>query len=174
MIYVTHDQVEALTLADRIAVMRGGVIQQVGEPEEIYRRPANRFVAGFLGSPPMNFIPGAIDTASGGCAVHIAGKRLDLSTVISTPGIAQGHKVEVGIRPEDIQLGDPGEGLSWDAEIELREPLGGEVLLWSRQGGARIAIRTPARQVIRDGQTIPVGFHVQDVSIFDAMTGERL
>ncbi len=175
MVYVTHDQVEALTLADRIAVMKGGVIQQVGEPEEIYRHPANRFVAGFLGSPPMNFIAGEIVPDQGRPAIRFGDRSLPISNGALAGGAAPGRKVDLGIRPEQIIVREEEPtDFSWPARVDLREPLGGEVLLWTDLAGTRIAIRTPVRRPIREGETVMAGFRLEDISIFDHETGERL
>ncbi len=179
MIYVTHDQVEALTLADRIVVMRGGVIQQIGEPEAIYDRPANLFVAGFLGSPPMNLVPATLVSAGGGPALLLDGRSVPLGAGPHRAAAAAGgagRPVLLGIRPERIQLGAAAADadVGWDAPVELRESLGSETLIWSRLAGTRVAIKTAARLRPGDGATVPAGFALDDASLFDAGSGERL
>ncbi len=178
MIYVTHDQVEALTLADRIVVMRGGAIQQIGEPEMIYDRPANLFVAGFLGSPPMNLVPATLVSANGEPALLLDGRTVPLGAGPHRPTEAGGtdRPVLLGIRPERIQLaaGAAGADIGWDAPIEIRESLGSETLIWSRLAGTRVAIKTAARMRLGDGTTVPAGFALADASLFDAGSGDRL
>src|SRR5690606_36429829 len=134
MIYVTHDQIEALTLADRIAVMKNRSIQQLATPEEIYLRPANRFVAGFIGSPAMNFHRGTIESEAHGPVFHAG----ELSIPLPGRFHDSGGEVELGIRPEDIVMGDgPG---TVAANVEMVEPLGAETLVWVRAGGLSFSL----------------------------------
>jgi multiple sugar transport system ATP-binding protein len=174
MIYVTHDQVEALTLADRIAVMKGGVIQQHDVPETIYNRPVNTFVARFLGSPPMNFIDGVIAERAGALVFEGAGIALELAGAASSA--RPGQKVTLGIRPERITTDGNSEAtdFAWDAPVELREPLGSEALLWCFLGKRRLCVKAHAAFPARAGDTIRAGFNAADVSLFDAESGERL
>src|SRR5579863_848758 len=131
-IYVTHDQVEAMTLGDRVVVMRDGFVQQVGEPLELYHTPANRFVAGFLGSPAMNFAAVRVDEADGALHAGSEGFRIDIPVEIGPRlrGYA-GRDVTLGIRPEDLQIanGSHPPGLCFEAVVELVERLGAESLL---------------------------------------------
>lgn len=175
-VYVTHDQVEALSLADRIAVMRGGAIQQLAEPDVVYHRPANRFVAGFLGSPPMNFISGTLTGGDGSPALRADGFTVPLPQYAASPAAKIGSPVILGIRPEDILLGEAAESQDfvWSAEIALRESLGSETLLWSSLGGARVGIRTSARSAIKTGHSVRAGFSSTRVSLFDQVTEERI
>jgi multiple sugar transport system ATP-binding protein len=175
-VYVTHDQVEALSLADRIAVMKGGVIQQLDDPDTVYHRPTNRFVASFLGSPPMNFISGDLMREG-----DVVGLRADdifvpLSRLSAADPVASGRAVSLGIRPEDIVIGDAAAGCDfrWNARVALRESLGSETLLWSSLAGSRIAIKTAARVAASVGETVPAGFTSNRVSLFDAQTERRL
>jgi multiple sugar transport system ATP-binding protein len=176
MIYVTHDQVEALTLADRIAVMRNGVIQQHDEPETTYNRPKNMFVARFLGSPPMNFLSGALIEKNGRLAFSGGTAELAIGEALSTPAIGSGHAVTLGIRPERIAVGEAATGcdFTWSAPVELREPLGGEALLWCFLGENRVCIKTTAQFKARSGEHVPAGFNAADICLFDTQTGERL
>ncbi len=120
-IYVTHDQVEAMTLADRIVIMKEGYIQQVGTPYELYFKPANLFVAGFIGEPPMNFIRGGV---KGGC-ITIAGKQYDLTALLGSKAAQyEGKEVYFGFRPEHIKLGAQENAFVLDAKVELTEMLG--------------------------------------------------
>jgi multiple sugar transport system ATP-binding protein len=131
-IYVTHDQVEAMTLGDRVVVMHDGRVQQVGDPMELYNDPANRFVAGFIGSPAMNFATVRIEAENGGLWAVSDGIRLKLpAAIMERLGPFAGREVTFGIRPEDLRIandGDPAE-LNLDAEVEVVERLGSEILL---------------------------------------------
>jgi multiple sugar transport system ATP-binding protein len=180
MVYVTHDQVEALTLADRIVVMHAGTIQQIGYPETIYDRPANTFVAGFLGSPPMNLVPATLTTCEGRPGLVLDGETIPVGNHPTINAVAagweSGRAVRLGVRPERIQLDKAAAGadIRWNAPIEIQESLGSETLLWSHLAGIRIAIKTPARLRLNDGEAIPAGCALADLSIFDAASGQRL
>src|SRR5579871_243850 len=131
-IYVTHDQVEAMTLGDRVVVMRDGVVQQVGEPLELYNQPANRFVAGFIGSPAMNFAAVTVTESNGSLIAESSGLRIKLpdETAQRLRGQA-GREITMGIRPEDLHIStaaDPAE-LGFEAVVEVIEKLGSEILL---------------------------------------------
>ena len=128
-IYVTHDQVEAMTMADRIVVMRDGVIEQMGQPLELYDRPATQFVAGFIGSPSMNFLPGKLDGEDGPVFISDDGLRLPLRA--APPG-ADGRPCVLGIRPEHLALGGPLE-----ARVAVTEPTGSETQVFATLGGHR-------------------------------------
>ncbi|HLH92983.1 MAG TPA: sn-glycerol-3-phosphate ABC transporter ATP-binding protein UgpC [Xanthobacteraceae bacterium] len=131
-VYVTHDQVEAMTLGDRVVVMRNGLVQQVGEPLELYNTPANRFVAGFLGSPAMNFAPVSVQDGNGGLRADNRGFTIDVPAEIG-PRLRPyaGRDVILGVRPEDMQVanGSHPPGLCFDAMVEVVERLGSETLL---------------------------------------------
>ena len=146
MIYVTHDQVEAMTLATRVAVMRGGRIQQVGTPGEVYARPANMFVAGFLGSPSMNFIEG--ETSAGGAAV-------------------------LGVRPEHLAL-HPADGARSEGEIALVEAMGAHEVVWLDMHGHRLAAIAPATGAHRIGDRVGVQIALDRASVFDPVSQERI
>src|SRR5215212_3963266 len=132
-VYVTHDQVEAMTLGDRVVVMRDGWVQQVGEPMELYNSPANRFVAGFLGSPAMNFSGVRVQAEDGGglWAVNDALRILVPASLTNRVGGYAGRELTLGIRPEDLRIAAGGEadGLTFDAVVEVVEKLGSEILL---------------------------------------------
>src|SRR5690349_16312983 len=131
-VYVTHDQVEAMTLGDRVVVMRGGLVQQVGEPLELYNTPANRFVAGFLGSPAMNFAPVQVTNGAAGLRAGNAGLAIDVPAEIGARlAPYAGRDVIMGIRPEDLQIanGSDPPGLCFEAMVEVVERLGPEILL---------------------------------------------
>jgi len=167
-LYVTHDQVEAMTLSDRIAVMREGALQQVGTPDEIYRRPANRFVAGFLGSPGMNFIPARLEKGR----LQTAGLELDL-TLLAPPG--ETRDVLLGVRPEDVELGGgQGVGAVGRGEIYAVEPLGAETLVVFLWGHTRVTARASSSFRARPGETVSFRFLVERALLFDPRSEERL
>jgi multiple sugar transport system ATP-binding protein len=149
-VYVTHDQVEAMTLGDRVVVMKDGIVQQVGEPLELYNRPANRFVAGFLGSPAMNFAKVGVAEENG--AIYAIGEGLRLTLPPSLAARMRsyvGEEVTLGIRPEDLRVisGEERDGLSFPAVVEVIERLGSQTLLDLKVGaGAMVAAVEPALQ----------------------------
>ena len=136
MIYVTHDQVEAMTLGDRIAVLKAGVLQQVDAPLTVYEQPVNRFVAGFLGSPSMNFVEAAVD----GGAVRVAGARwvADPPLAAALPAHA-GKKLTAGVRPEHLALSAAPDALQ--GTVEFSEVLGAETLLYVGTDAGRLVVR---------------------------------
>jgi multiple sugar transport system ATP-binding protein len=168
MIYVTHDQIEALTLADRIAVMKDRVIQQLGTPNEIYRRPANRFVASFVGSPAMNFLPGAFAVRGGKPCFDAAGISLPLDGYAFDARPEEGASIELGIRPEHVEAdGD------LPAVIEMVEPMGSDQLAWLRLGSQALSMRLPAEARIVAGEPISLRLPGAKLNLFDAF-GRRL
>ena len=173
MIYVTHDQVEAMTLGDRIVVMRLGKIMQAGTPEELFRRPANRFVAGFIGSPPMNFVPGELTDRDG--APRVAGAGFDLPVDPARhPGLAahRGRAVEVGIRPSAFRRSDaPG---AIRMPVIVSEYVGAQSVLISELGGARVAIEVASPAPIPVGETLGVEVAASELHLFDPETGAAL
>ena len=172
MIYVTHDQIEAMTLADRIAVMKDQKIQQLGGPLDIYYRPANLFVAGFVGSPRMNFIEGRLEQAGDGPAFAIGNRRLPLDGYQFSARPEAGRPVTLGIRPEHIDIDGAG---NWpDFTVDLVEPLGADSLVWCTDGGLSLEVRTPGERAIRPGTPMALGIDAQRVSLFAADSGERL
>ncbi len=166
-VYVTHDQAEAMTLADRIAVMKGGLIQQLDTPEGIYARPANTFVAGFLGSPQINLVEGEI--APDGAFV-----RGDLRLVLPEGAAAPGREVTLGLRPEDV--GAPGPELATlEARVDLVSPLGSETHLEVlAAGGTTMTLRVPKEWRVAAGEVIAVGIDPARLHLFDRGTGQRL
>jgi multiple sugar transport system ATP-binding protein len=170
MIYVTHDQIEALTLADRIAVMKGGVIQQLATPLDIYHRPINQFVAGFIGSPSMNFMPAALD----GPTVLLDGARIGFDRYAF--GAPPGERpATLGVRPEHIGLGEaPGGRFTARGAVSLVEPMGAETVVWTTLAGQPITIRTDGETAVAVGETITFHFDPARASLFDAATGARL
>jgi multiple sugar transport system ATP-binding protein len=178
-VYVTHDQVEAMTMADRIVLMNHGELQQVARPETLYAEPANVFVAGFIGSPKINLVAGRIDHPDGASAL-----RCLAATVPLTPEIAdrlrsaQGEEVTIGIRPEDILPCSPLDVTPGHPVIsglvEVIEPLGAETHVAVRVGDEIVTCRTPPRSGLEVGSTINLSFDITQSSIFDASSGLRL
>jgi len=163
MIYVTHDQVEAMTMADRIVVLRGGEIEQIGTPHELYHNPRTRFVAGFIGSPAMNFLPARID---GEVAVLPSGAGIS----VLRNGSGEGGEGEIGIRPEHISIASEG-GI--EAVAEVVEPLGSDTLLTAAVDGTSIIARLPGEIVPRVGERLRLAFAPSRALAFDA-SGLRL
>ena len=159
-VYVTHDQVEAMTLADRMVVMNGGRIQQVGRPLDIYARPANTFVAGFIGSPPMNLLPASV----------AATLRLTLPSPPLAPDVAT-----IGIRPEDIALraADLRQPLPFTARVDLVEALGAESLLHLRLGDLALLARIPGRVAVAMGDRLDLAMDAAALCFF-AADGQRI
>jgi multiple sugar transport system ATP-binding protein len=172
MVYVTHDQIEALTLADRIAVMKGGVIQQLAAPLEIYNRPSNLFVAGFLGSPSMNFLTGR--TVDGGKAFQFGATKIDLAGY-QGGAILERDNAILGVRPEHIAVSTtPVSGPSIPAEVEIDEHLGADSLLWLKAEGANMSVRVPVEGRLPAGTKVHLGLDISKASLFDAKTEQRI
>jgi multiple sugar transport system ATP-binding protein len=166
-IYVTHDQIEAMTLADRIVVMHDGLVEQVGAPLELYDRPQNLFVAGFIGSPAMNFLNGTI-RANGRLEFEGAsGMRLPLLTA---PSGSDGRPVIYGIRPEHFVISDGGT----EAEVLVVEPTGSELQIAAKLGGEEIVAIFRERHDFKPGDKIRLSADPRVAHLFDAPSGERL
>ncbi|MBI5243601.1 MAG: sn-glycerol-3-phosphate ABC transporter ATP-binding protein UgpC [Elusimicrobia bacterium] len=168
ILYVTHDQVEAMTLGSRLAVMNGGLIQQAGAPAEVFSRPANHFVAGFIGSPTMNFIPGA--AAGGGFQSPDLSFKLDGRNSVSGP-------VVLGVRPEGISV-DKAAGEGWSepvpAVIEVVELLGYKRNLYLKAGDQRLLAVADASFGGKPGDTVSMRFQLDGIHLFDKETKKRL
>ncbi|MDE2383309.1 MAG: ABC transporter ATP-binding protein [Alphaproteobacteria bacterium] len=177
MIYVTHDQIEAMTLADRIAVMKGGSIQQLDAPLTIYSKPKNRYVAGFIGSPSMNFIKAKIGGTAKSPTVEVSGQTLDISQYAFIDGTPVGREVEFGARPEHINIlrGAAAKGKNvFSATIELVEPMGSDSLVWLELGSQKVSARVESSETFTPGEKVAVQFRVDQASIFDLQSGDRL
>ncbi|MQT14123.1 ABC transporter ATP-binding protein [Segnochrobactrum spirostomi] len=169
IVYVTHDQIEAMTMADRIVVMNAGRIEQVGAPLDLYDRPANRFVAGFLGSPAMSFIPGILERGDGAPRVRTAsGVVLPVGETNATSGQA----VEIGIRPERYRVAAAGDGVPF--EVKVVEPTGSETHVFGSIAGTEVRCVLRERVSAEPGSVLPLTVDPADVHVFDAGTGERL
>ncbi len=173
MIYVTHDQIEALTLADRIAVMKDGIIQQLDTPLNVYNKPANEFVGSFLGSPAMNKIDGAL-VADGDRLSFAAGDfRLDVSRYPFAETVESGRKVVLGLRPEHI-LPAGGSAAAVEGKVSLVEPMGSSILAWSVFDGVSLSHLVGQDDGCEADRTFAVTIDVQKASFFDVETGWRL
>jgi multiple sugar transport system ATP-binding protein len=175
-VYVTHDQIEAMTMGDRIAIMNKGELQQVGTPLEVYEKPANLFVASFIGTPPMNFVPATL--ADGGATVVASGFRLPLPAALRAA--AQGRpdgKVVLGIRPENIRetaREGGGETLAIHAKVEFVEPLGYEVIVHGRVGNDLLVAKVDPHRSPRMGDEMPLVIEAGAIHLFDATTEQRI
>jgi sn-glycerol 3-phosphate transport system ATP-binding protein len=163
-LYVTHDQVEAMTLADRLIVMNAGNADQIGPPLDLYERPATAFVAGFIGSPAMNLIEGRVDGSGvviGNCTIPVPGK------------VSTGQPVLVGLRPEHLELAEDG---PFPLSVELLERLGADTIVHGRLGGDGIVMTARAAGTIGPplGQTLRFAVRAEHIHLFDAETGMRL
>ena len=178
MIYVTHDQVEAMTMGDRIVVMRNGFIQQVGPPMEVYNQPVNQFVAGFIGSPPMNFLEGRLVQDNGTLQVDLNGMRLPLPPDKAKKVEAYTNKdVVFGIRPEDILSSPESDGkrlVPLRANIEVLEPLGAEIILELSAKGYTFTARTDPQLRARMHEEIQVHFDMNRAHLFDRQTEQAI
>ena len=172
-IYVTHDQVEAMTLGDRVVVMKDGLVQQVGEPLELYGRPANRFVAGFIGSPAMNFVEVAINGAGDALWAEAEGLRIRVPREFSSR-MQTGRRLTLGLRPEALTLangaGAGSDESSFATKVDVVEPLGNEILLNFRAGGVPMVARVDPGVRVKAHDSIRFAFDPQRLHFFDAKT----
>ena len=163
-VYVTHDQIEAMTMADRIVVMHDGIVEQIGAPLELYDRPANLFVAGFIGSPAMNFVKGRIDgsgfAADGGFRLPITG----------APAASEGRSAVYGLRPEAIRL----DGAGLEARVHVVEPMGSETQVVADIGGQNITCVFRERIQAKPGEIIRITPEAALTHLFDQDSGRRL
>ncbi|TWF54227.1 ABC transporter ATP-binding protein [Neorhizobium alkalisoli] len=175
MIYVTHDQIEALTLADRIAIMKSGVIQQLDDPMTIYNRPKNKFVAGFIGSPSMNFLKGELVDEGGHIAFRTNGVSFSLDGYQASEALAAGRKVILGLRPEHVKVdSDIGHGETHEAVVDIEEPMGADNLLWLKHAGHTLSVRIGGERRYAVGTKVRLGFDMSMASLFDAVSEERI
>jgi multiple sugar transport system ATP-binding protein len=177
VIYVTHDQIEAMTLADRIVIMRDGYIEQVGTPDQVFKRPATRFVAGFIGSPPMNIEEA---TVKGGTLAFDRGDSLPVPEQFR-PHVKEGDRVAFGLRPDDIF--PTGHGLSSGAAsaihevtlpVSITEPLGNETLVFVEFAGREWVSRMLNPRGLRSGEQLKMSFDLSQAHLFSAETGKSL
>jgi len=166
-VYVTHDQVEAMTLGSRIAVMKGGVLQQLGTPDEIYNRPANTYVATFIGSPTMNLVQGhAFQAANGDARFDIPGAQLALTA----PSHA-GHATLLGLRPEHLSFDDTA---PWRGVVNLVEPTGADTFVVVDTAAGKVTVRTAPQTQVRPGDRVGLGIQADHITWFDQASGLRV
>ncbi len=164
MIYVTHDQVEAMTMADRIVVLNAGRVEQFGTPMELYHHPATKFVATFIGQPNMNLVPAVVKGVSGGLTVEMDGGHV-MTVPVDTAGVTVGARVDVGIRPEDVEIGTGGPTVS----VNVLERLGGVTITYGTVGhGVRFCASLPGDAPVREGEPLSLSVDPKDVHVFDA------
>ncbi|MGD2126351.1 MAG: TOBE domain-containing protein, partial [Desulfobacteraceae bacterium] len=168
IVYVTHDQVEAMTLGDRVVVMREGKIHQIGSPDTIYAHPADRFVASFIGSPEMNLYRGKLLIKHGRPHFQGAGFSLDLGDVQQSP---VEDEVELGIRPEDIGI-SPDSSVPPRAHVDMISNMGSEMLVYARLGEESVTLRAPKDISLRPGEPISLAIDPRRVHVFHK--GQRL
>ena len=169
-VYVTHDQIEAMTMADKIVVMRDGLVEQTGTPLELYDHPANQFVAGFIGSPSMNFLPGTLRRSAGGATVELAG-GLSLPAPVNAGG-QDGQQVIYGARPEHIDLTSGNDGIA--TEVVVVEPTGADTQIFTKIAGVEVTSVFRERHAFRPGETICLRPDPTRAHLFDAASGMRL
>jgi len=169
-VYVTHDQAEAMTMADRIVVMNTGRIEQVGTPLEIYNRPATRFVAGFFGTPTMNFLEGAVEQNGGGTVFRAEGLAQPLPAAV--PAGLAGRTVVLGVRSEHVRLGN---GAAHPGTVQLMEPLGDTTLVYFSYGPADpLVAKVGPTTALQPGSPLTFGFAADHCHLFDPSSGARL
>jgi multiple sugar transport system ATP-binding protein len=170
-IYVTHDQVEAMTLGDRVVVMKDGWVQQVGEPLELYGQPANRFVAGFIGSPAMNFVDVTINDGNGALWAESAGLRVRVPPARGDRlRPYKGQRVTLGIRPEDLRPVAASDPDGFEAVVDVVEPLGSEILLDVKAGNSSLVARVEPTMRVKVHESIRLAMAPERIHFFDAKT----
>jgi len=178
-VYVTHDQAEAMTMGDRIVVMHKGVIQQVDAPQQLYDHPCNLFVAGFIGTPPMNFMDGTVEKTDGGYSVKVDQALLPiLPERLANKKIApyEGKKITVGIRPENLHL-EPEYMNRADAgvlntKVDIAEMMGSETLLYAEYGSANIIAKVSVNNMLKPGDDVRIAVDCRKIHLFDNETEE--
>ncbi len=176
-VYVTHDQVEAMTLADRVVVMNNGVIEQVGTPQELYHNPRTRFVAGFIGSPAMNFLPCRLEGNGQGLTLHITDKLalpVPAARVARYGSLGGNRKLLVGLRPEHLTEAraqmEPGMA-PFEAKLDVTEPMGMETLVYFDVGGTQVCGRVNPNVGAREGAALKMAADLNNMHLVDAETG---
>jgi multiple sugar transport system ATP-binding protein len=179
IIYVTHDQVEAMTMGDRIAVMSAGILQQVGPPQELYERPTNKFVAGFIGSPSMNFINVSVAREGGKAMLKDGNVEMAVPERFANSLAAEGADgaLTAGIRPEHFEIGDgagTGNAATMRATVEVVEFLGNEELIHMRVGEHDLVAIVDASHRVRPGDVVDMYVPVEKIHLFDQAEGKAL
>ncbi|MGH6892353.1 MAG: ABC transporter ATP-binding protein, partial [Dongiaceae bacterium] len=179
IVYVTHDQIEAMTLASRIAIMRDGMVQQFAPPEEIYERPANVYVAGFIGSPAMNFLQGRTEAGGEGLGVRLIPNDRDapgawLPLPRAPKALKAGQEVTLGVRPETLSLANGGDRSCLDAVIDVLEPTGADTMALASVGGVSMTARLKPGDVREIGRPVRLAIDMSRASLFDPATELRI
>lgn len=165
MIYVTHDQIEAMTMADKIVILRDGRVEQVGAPLDLYNRPSNRFVAGFLGNPSMNFLEGRIASVSDEATTIAVGESINLDLRTQWSGVTPGQTVTLGVRPQALSISEDGLKVS----VRVAEQLGNETLIHcALENGTDLAVALSGQVDVNAGEVIGLDFDPQESHLFDA------
>jgi multiple sugar transport system ATP-binding protein len=175
--YVTHDQIEAMTLGDRIAVMRAGRLQQVASPETLYDEPVNMFVAGFIGAPRMNFLPARVAVTHGRPRLDTLSIQLDAGVVPFDPAALRSERIVLGIRPEDVRWSREAPAASWPrlrGVVEIIEPVGSETYVTVQVENARLLARFPPRAGLRLDEQVELALDQTRVHVFDAETEQAV
>ena len=167
-VYVTHDQLEAMQMGDKIVVMNHGVVEQWGTPQEIYDRPATMFVAGFIGSPPMNFVHFDATLEPGAESIRLSGHKVPIPRIAE--GVS-GRKLVLGVRPEHVALSDDG---AYRGGVVATEYLGTTQIITVETANGTIKARVPSSQAARVGETMALSFNTATLSLFDAGSGHAL
>jgi len=165
-VYVTHDQIEAMTLGSRIAVMKDGILQQLGTPDDIYNRPANTYVATFIGSPTMNLITGQASASANGAGFAIQGTHLPVSSPV-----AQGQPAVLGLRPEHMVFNDAA---PWRGEVSVVEPTGADTYVVVKTAAGDVTVRTAPQVRVNPGDRVGLDVQMAHASWFDTQSGVRL
>ena len=177
MVYVTHDQIEALTLADRIAVMREGLIQQLDTPAVIYNRPNSLYVAGFIGSPSMNFVDAQLLGSGSDRKVRLGDTELSLARYDAEGDLGENRSVVLGLRPEHVRL-TPGQSDDFvsvgEATVDIVEPMGSDSLVWVNCQGFELSARVESSETFAAGDKVPLSLNIAVASIYDAKTENRI
>ncbi len=176
VVYVTHDQVEAMTLGDRIAVMLDGMVQQFGSPEDIYERPSNLYVASFIGSPSMNFLPVTIAAKDAHWTVELAGSGASVSIDLGPArgALPASGQAILGARPEHFSEAQSGDTGAFAVMVDMIEPTGADTFAFAQINGRRVAIRLPPRRLRGPGQELWIRLDTSAVSLFDTTTEQRI
>ncbi|MEM2965240.1 MAG: ABC transporter ATP-binding protein, partial [Candidatus Bathyarchaeia archaeon] len=172
VVYVTHDQIEAMAMSDKVAVMNLGILQQYGTPDEIYMKPANRFVAGFIGTPPMNFIDCTYKEEGGKAYLDQGSFRVDVTPLknLIEKGVT-GPDVILGVRPEDVKLHDkPFSKEAVEVTVEAYEPMGSECIVYAKLGHGYVRITAPPAFKARPNEKKYVTFNLESVHVMDRKT----
>lgn len=178
-VYVTHDQVEAMTLADRIVILKGGDIQQIGTPMDVYHLPTNIFVASFIGNPPMNILDGTLDKIQNEWIIKLSDTEILPFDVVHELSPYKNKKVKLGIRPEDIRVLKRGECAEeyekiFNVTVSVVEPLGADTTIFTELSGVEIKAIAHGRQLISTNESVNIVIDVRHLHLFDAETEQRI